>query len=61
MHQAMKELPLVEDYGEGFQSRITEWGGMIVSYETFRQGHRCDTPVQGAAGRYVPIAALGSI
>jgi hypothetical protein len=38
MHQAMKELPLVEDYGEGFQSRIAEWGGMIVSYETFPKG-----------------------
>ena len=38
MHQPMKELPLVEDYGEGFQSRIVEWGGMIVSYETFPKG-----------------------
>ena len=35
MHQAMKELPIVEDYGDGFCSRIVEWGGMIVSYETF--------------------------
>jgi len=38
MHQALKELPIVEDYGEGFRSRIVEWGGMIVSYETFPKG-----------------------
>ncbi len=38
MHSAMKELPLVEDYGEGFRSRLVEWGGMIVSYETFPKG-----------------------
>ena len=38
MHQPMTELPLVEDYGEGFRSRLTEWGGMIVSYETFPKG-----------------------
>jgi hypothetical protein len=38
VHQPIKELPLVEDYGEGFQSRIVEWGGMIVSYETFPKG-----------------------
>ena len=38
MHQAMKELPIVEDYGEGFRSRMVEWGGMIVSYETFPNG-----------------------
>lgn len=38
MHSAMKELPLVEDYGEDFRSRIVEWGGMIVSYETFPKG-----------------------
>lgn len=38
MHQAMKELPVVEDYGDGFCSRIVEWGGMIVSYETFPKG-----------------------
>src|SRR5687768_2509410 len=34
----MKELPLVEDYGENFRSRLVEWGGMIVSYETFPAG-----------------------
>jgi hypothetical protein len=34
MRHPMKELPLVEDYGEGFRSRLIEWGGMIVSYET---------------------------
>ena len=38
MHQAMKELPLVEDNGDGFRSRMAEWGGMIVSYETFPKG-----------------------
>ena len=38
MHCAMKELPLVDDYGEGFCSRMSEWGGMIVSYETFPKG-----------------------
>ena len=38
MHQALKELPIVEDYGENFRSRIVEWGGMIVSYETFPKG-----------------------
>jgi len=38
MHQPMNELPLVEDHGEGFRSRMVEWGGMIVSYETFPKG-----------------------
>ncbi len=38
MRHPMKELPLVEDYGEGFRSRLVEWGGMIVSYETFPKG-----------------------
>jgi hypothetical protein len=38
MHRPMKELPLVEDHGEGFRSRLIEWGGMIVSYETFPKG-----------------------
>jgi len=38
MHCAMSELPLIEDYGEGFRSRMVEWGGMIVSYETFLKG-----------------------
>jgi non-heme chloroperoxidase len=36
MHQQMKELSVVEDYGEGFRSHMVEWGGMIVSYETGR-------------------------
>jgi len=31
-------LPMVEDYGDGFCSRLVEWGGMLVSYETFRKG-----------------------
>jgi hypothetical protein len=38
MRHPMKELPLVEDYGESFRSRLVEWGGMIVSYETFPKG-----------------------
>ena len=38
MHEPMTELPLVEDYGDGFCSRMAEWGGMIVSYETFPKG-----------------------
>jgi len=38
MHRPMKELPVVEDYGDGFCSRLIEWGGMIVSYETFPKG-----------------------
>jgi hypothetical protein len=38
MHLPMKQLPMVEDYGDGFCSRMAEWGGMIVSYETFPKG-----------------------
>ena len=38
MRHPITELPLVEDYGEGFQGRQVEWGGMIVSYETFPKG-----------------------
>jgi len=38
MHLALKELPIVDDYGDGFCSRLVEWGGMIVSYETFPKG-----------------------
>lgn len=38
MHCAMKELPIVDEYGDGFCSRLVEWGGMIVSYETFPKG-----------------------
>ena len=38
MRHPMKDLPLVEDYGENFRSRMVEWGGMIVSYETFPRG-----------------------
>jgi hypothetical protein len=58
MHHAMKDLPVVEDYGDGFCSRLAEWGGMIVSYETFPKGVDA-TPVQGTAGRHVQIATLG--
>jgi hypothetical protein len=48
----MKELPLVEDHGEGFQGRQVEWGGMIVSYETFPKGsmpHRSSRVCPGTA------------
>jgi hypothetical protein len=38
MRRSINDLPLVEDYGEGFQGRQIEWGGMIVSYETFPKG-----------------------
>lgn len=38
MHSALKELPIVDDYGDGFCSRLVEWGGMIVSYEIFPKG-----------------------
>jgi hypothetical protein len=38
MHCAMKELPIVDDYGDGFCCRMVEWGGMIVSNETFPKG-----------------------
>ena len=30
MHLPMQQLPIVEDYEDGFCSRLTEWGGMIV-------------------------------
>lgn len=38
VHLQMKDLPIVDDYGDGFCSRLVEWGGMIVSYETFPKG-----------------------
>ncbi|WP_327635122.1 hypothetical protein OHB24_34740 [Kribbella sp. NBC_00482] len=38
VHHPMKDLPIVDDYGDGFRSRLVEWGGMIVSYETFPKG-----------------------
>jgi hypothetical protein len=38
MRHPMRELPLVEDYGDGFFGRQIEWGGMIVSYEAFPKG-----------------------
>ena len=38
MHCARKELPIADDYGDGFCSRLADWGGMIVSYETFPAG-----------------------
>jgi hypothetical protein len=38
MRHPMKDLPLVEDHGEGFQGRQIGWAGMIVSYETFPSG-----------------------
>jgi hypothetical protein len=30
VHHPMKELPLVEDYGEDFRSRLIEWGSWTV-------------------------------
>ncbi|MGH6926404.1 MAG: hypothetical protein ACRED5_21965 [Propylenella sp.] len=50
MHRAMKDLPLVEDYGEGFRSRMVEWGGMIVSYETFPKGVDATSLFKGLPG-----------
>ena len=38
MRHPMKDLPLIEDYGKDFRGRQIEWGGMIVSYETFPRG-----------------------
>lgn len=38
MHHPIKELPIVENYGDRFCSRLAEWGGMSVSYETFPNG-----------------------
>jgi hypothetical protein len=38
MHHPLTDLPLIEDFGEGFRGRQIEWGGMIVSYETFPKG-----------------------
>ena len=46
----MTEMPLVEDYGEGFQGRQVEWGGMIVSYETFPKGIDATTLFKGLPG-----------
>ena len=50
MRHPMRELPLVEDYGEGFQSRMVEWGGMIVSYETFPKGTDATALFKGLPG-----------
>jgi hypothetical protein len=50
MHQQMKELPLVDDYGEGFRSRMVEWGGIIVSYETFPKGTDATPLFKGLPG-----------
>jgi hypothetical protein len=50
MRHPLKELPLVEDYGEGFRSRLIEWGGMIVSYETFPQGTDATPLFKGLPG-----------
>ncbi len=35
MHHALKVLTFVADYWDWFCRRLVEWGGMIVSYETF--------------------------
>ncbi len=50
MHLPMKELPVVEDYGEGFCGRQVEWGGMIVSYETFPRGTDATPLFRGLPG-----------
>jgi hypothetical protein len=50
MHGQMKELLMVEDYGEGFRSRMVEWGGIIVSYETFPKGTDATPLFKGLAG-----------
>jgi hypothetical protein len=34
----MKDLPMVDDDGNGFWSRMVQWGGMIVSNEGFPKG-----------------------
>ena len=59
MHHPMKDLPLVEDYGEDFRSRLVEWGGMIVSYETFPAGIDATPLFKALPNENVPIAALG--
>jgi hypothetical protein len=33
-----EDLPLAEDYGEGFRSHQVEWGGMIVEISSFPAG-----------------------
>ena len=38
MHGSKDDLPLAEDYGEGFRSYQSEWGGMIVEISTFPAG-----------------------
>lgn len=38
MRHPMKDLPLLENQGENIRARLIEWGGMIVSYETFPKG-----------------------
>lgn len=38
MHCAMKDLPMIDDDGNGFWTRLVEWGGMIVSNESFPKG-----------------------
>jgi hypothetical protein len=38
MRASKQELPVAEDYGEGFISRQVEWGGMIVEISSFPEG-----------------------
>jgi hypothetical protein len=38
MRGSKNTLPLAEDYGEGFNSRQTEWGGMIAEISMFPAG-----------------------
>jgi hypothetical protein len=61
MHQSIKELPLVEDYGEGFQGRQIEWGGMIVSYETFPAGTDATPLFKGLPGDMCQSAHWGYV
>src|SRR5688500_16039565 len=38
MRGSKEDLPVAEDYGEGFISRQVEWGGMIVEISSFPAG-----------------------
>src|SRR5688572_25123708 len=38
MRGSKDDLPLAEDYGEGFRSYQSEWGGMIVEISLFPAG-----------------------
>jgi AraC-like ligand binding domain len=38
MRGSKEDLPVAEDYGEGFVSHQVEWGGMIVEISSFPAG-----------------------